>query len=719
MNQREVKFKKIENGKIMTKSSSPKVVVIGFDGIISEFLQKFSKKGKLPYITSLIENGVFAETFPCPPCDTPTNWTTIMTGAWPGTHGVTSFFAHISGEPLDCTHPTTVSSVSQAEFLWDMAERKGKKCVLLNYPLSWPPTIKKGIVIGGTEPSSAWWRISYADTYTVGEWEKENIQVKKEAGPIFGEQLSIRLEKASGWINLPKSYSPPLEAAIPLRGTSRYKWSEVGWKLEEKPSSQKRRIFYYILVIGSENSGYDEILISKSKDAAEAVATLKLGEWSDWLREIFHREEILSADAGIGEDRVEGTFKFKLESLSPNAQKMLLYRTDIWITKGWAYPEGIEKKINKDIRPFTEGLEIVPPSTRYFGNWNTYFEQLEEQVDWYVKAVAYFKTHYNPDLLAVQIHVQDAINHVILRDVYSESLEYTQDQSEKCWQRFEKSYVLVDKLVGGITRKYAGENVYFVIVSDHGAIPTTKRAWLSEPLNKAELLAYRKDKDSGKLVVDWPRTKAFPYRTYIWVNLKGRDPNGIVSSQEYERVRDRIITSLYTWRCPETGECPVQLVLRKEDAVSLGQWGPKVGDLMYYLKPGYTDADADYASLESQTALLQGVSPTQVGCAHHQYLPWAKLGDFSVRGILILSGPGIKRNLKIKRPVWMVDIAPTLAYLLGIPAPRQAEGNAIGIEISPDTEGESLIRKRKKEGVYTEEEEEDIRGRLRGLGYFE
>lgn len=703
----------------MTKKSSPKVVVIGFDGIISEFLKKFSKKGKLPHITSLIENGVFAETFPCPPCDTPTNWTTIMTGAWPGTHGVTSFFAHTSGEPLDCTHPTTVSSVSQAEFLWDMAERKGKKCVLLNYPGSWPPTIKRGIVIDGTEPSSAWWRISYADMYTVGSWAKKNIQVKKEAGPILGGELSIRLEKASGWINLPKSYSPSLEGAIPLKGTSRYKWSEVGWRLEAKPSSPKRQIFYHILVIDSKDNGYDRILISKSKNAAEAVAALKPGQWSDWLSEIFHREEMLSAEVGIGEDKVEGTFKFKLENLSPNAEKMLLYRTDIWVTKGWAYPEGIGEKINKDIRPFTEGLEIVPPSTRYFGNWNTYFEQLEEQADWYVKAVAHFKTHYDPDLLVVQIHVHDAINHVILRDVYCGFPGYTQHGREKCWKRFEKSYVVVDKMVGGIMKKCADENVYFAIVSDHGAIPTTKRAWLTEPLNKAGLLAYRKDKHSRGLVVDWPTTKAFPYRTYIWINLKGRDPNGIVSSQEYERVRDKVISSLYTWRCPETDECPVQLVLRKEDAGFLGQWGPKVGDLMYYLKPGYTDADADYARLESQTALLQGIGPTQVGCAHHQYLPWAKLDDFSVRGILILSGPGIKRNLKIKRPVWIVDIAPTLACLLGIPAPRQAEGNAIGIEVPPGMGGKSLTKKGKKEQVYTEEDEEDIKERLRGLGYFE
>ena len=44
------------------------------------------------------------------------NWTTIVTGAWTGTHGMTSFYAHIPGKPLNEGVSTLDSRVCKAEF---------------------------------------------------------------------------------------------------------------------------------------------------------------------------------------------------------------------------------------------------------------------------------------------------------------------------------------------------------------------------------------------------------------------------------------------------------------------------------------------------------------------------------------------------------------------------------------------------------------------------
>jgi predicted AlkP superfamily phosphohydrolase/phosphomutase len=94
---------------------------------------------------------------------------------------------------------------------------------------------------------------------------------------------------------------------------------------------------------------------------------------------------------------------------------------------------------------------------------------------------------------------------------------------------------------------------------------------------RSGLLEYRKDSRTRRTVVDWERTKAYPWRTYINVSLKGRDPNGTVDPTDYERIREEVIQSLYSMKDPETGECPIALVLRKEDAEVFGQWGERVG----------------------------------------------------------------------------------------------------------------------------------------------
>lgn len=78
-----------------------KLLVIGIDQAIPYLIQKFYREGLIPNIEGLIQKGVIAEAYPCPPCDTPTNWATIATGATTAVHEVTSFYVHIPGEPLD------------------------------------------------------------------------------------------------------------------------------------------------------------------------------------------------------------------------------------------------------------------------------------------------------------------------------------------------------------------------------------------------------------------------------------------------------------------------------------------------------------------------------------------------------------------------------------------------------------------------------------------
>ena len=78
-----------------------RVMIIGLDAPLITSIKKYVDMGKLPEIARIVQNGVWANNCLVPhPTITPPNWTTIATGAWPGTHGITCFHIHQPGTDL-------------------------------------------------------------------------------------------------------------------------------------------------------------------------------------------------------------------------------------------------------------------------------------------------------------------------------------------------------------------------------------------------------------------------------------------------------------------------------------------------------------------------------------------------------------------------------------------------------------------------------------------
>ena len=68
----------------MSNAKIGKLVLVGFDGLMFEMVERFMAEGLLPNMKRLIASGCWGRMQPCPPCDTPTNWTTLATGAAAG-----------------------------------------------------------------------------------------------------------------------------------------------------------------------------------------------------------------------------------------------------------------------------------------------------------------------------------------------------------------------------------------------------------------------------------------------------------------------------------------------------------------------------------------------------------------------------------------------------------------------------------------------------------
>ena len=165
-----------------------------------------------------------------------------------------------------------------------------------------------------------------------------------------------------------------------------------------------------------------------------------------------------------------------------------------------------------------------------------------------------------------------------------------------------------------------------------------------------------KHDDAGNEIeeIDWEKTIAVANRAnHIYLNIKGREPHGIVDPAEKFEVEEKIMTALYGYRHPETGNRVVSLAVRNKDAVHFGLGGPECGDIIYFVTDMYNYDHADSLS-------------TCYGCK-----------DTSSSPIFMAAGKGIKTNYKTTRVIREVDVAPTVTALIGSRTPAQCEGAPI------------------------------------------
>ena len=193
----------------------------------------------------------------------------------------------------------------------------------------------------------------------------------------------------------------------------------------------------------------------------------------------------------------------------------------------------------------------------------------------------------------------------------------------------------------------------------------------------------------SNLSIRWENTKCHPLEpchAHIFINLKGRDPHGIVEQKDYERVQEEIIKALYEMKNPETGERVVALALKKKEAGALGiQEGPgydRVGDVIYAWKPGYMSHPFIY-----RTAVKYRDGSERIIVNPELYEPAALCKNFTgvhlalpslhdMHAVMIMAGPGVKPYER-KYAARIIDVAPTISKIMGMDVPKDVEGGVL------------------------------------------
>jgi predicted AlkP superfamily phosphohydrolase/phosphomutase len=198
----------------------------------------------------------------------------------------------------------------------------------------------------------------------------------------------------------------------------------------------------------------------------------------------------------------------------------------------------------------------------------------------------------------------------------------------------------------------------------------------------------------------------------VWLNVRGRDPQGLVEpGAEYDRIRRQIRETFMALRDAQTGEPIIEAVHFREEIYN-GPFVEQAPDVLILFR------DVVVNGIPVNGKVLKLPPPT-IAVPRD-----IKSGSHRPQGVVMLSGAGVKQGAELK-DANLLDIAPTVMYLMGQPVSRSMDGQVLAQAFTPDhllanpvkmTDASTGTPGPADPG-YTSDEATVIMERLRGLGY--
>jgi predicted AlkP superfamily phosphohydrolase/phosphomutase len=207
--------------------------------------------------------------------------------------------------------------------------------------------------------------------------------------------------------------------------------------------------------------------------------------------------------------------------------------------------------------------------------------------------------------------------------------------------------------------------------------------------------------------VDWARTRAYAQGNFgqIFLNIRGRQPQGCVDPADVRPLLDDLKAALRAIPHPETGQPLVERVYERDELYH----GPHAG-----LAPDLTVVIGDW---RYRTIGLHDFTTNRLIAP-----AFGPTGDHRMEGILVASGPPFPPGAAPAQAT-LLDVAPTILHLLGIPVPDDMDGRILSEILHPaftPAHAEPAAAAGPEVPVpsaYTEQEDADIQQRLADLGY--
>lgn len=303
------------------------------------------------------------------------------------------------------------------------------------------------------------------------------------------------------------------------------------------------------------------------------------------------------------------------------------------------------------------------------------------------------------------------------------------------------AYQTLDQAVGDLIAA-AGPEATIMLLSDHGFAPCARtfypNAWLaqqgllarsSSPAPQPDLwrrlrghTTLRQIKNSipflrdwkrppspnaSLTTIDWSRTAAiFSPAGGIRFNIRGREPQGILSPDAADALAADLIPALLALTDPATGAHPLAAVHPRRDLYH-GPYVELAPDLI--LEPRRSDPNPALNTLLAYDFAAQPFAPSG-----------RITGNHTLDGIFLAAGPDIPPGaLSDAR---LIDLAPTLLHSLGLPVPTDSDGRVLPLWPSshPVVWADDLSGRESEPGpqpLFAADEQAAVESHLRALGY--
>ncbi len=669
------------------KALSEKIIILGIDGMDPRITKRFLDEGKLPNIQKCVDDGAQREDLVmlgALPTITPPMWTTLATGAYPNTHGMTCFWSR-DPEDLSSLSYGFDSRKCKAEQLWNVFAEAGKKTMVWHWPgSSWPPTSDNPNlhVVDGMNPNAVnsvvanvgspvmisasedVQRLSYAPFAVTDTGAGCIIHNLEPEEPIFTDAINaFFIDPEAAYTSYNKTVNNLiLEWKDGENGVA----DNVGCDIVQSPIVEAKnwsdapegaKEFTILLsgellrrpalIVKNKDGIYDEVRVYRTKKETEPICILKDDKLYEVLDEAFD-----------GDDKIKAVRSTRVLEIAPDGSKVLIYfHGALSIDNDTVFhPRRLYKEV-------IDHAGFVPPLVGTMGSDPKMVEKVclplgERYCQWQADALNYLIDQEKYEMIFSHLHSVDLYGHAFWHHLKDHPRYKTHEEE---YQRFaEEAYLQADRYVGRFMH-LLDEDWTIIITSDHGllspeedVIPFIGDAFGCN-VRIMQVLGYTnlKHDDEGNEIreIDWSKTKAVATRgNHIYVNLKGRDPEGIVDPKDKDDLVQEIISDLYNYRDPETGKRIIKLAFTNRDAALIGMSGPECGDIIYFVEEGFNRLHGD------------SVSTTE------GYF------DTSVSPIFIAVGKGLKKGFKTSRVIREVDVAPTVAVLGGVRMPNECEG---------------------------------------------
>ncbi len=230
-------------------------------------------------------------------------------------------------------------------------------------------------------------------------------------------------------------------------------------------------------------------------------------------------------------------------------------------------------------------------------------------------------------------------------------------------EEFRAYYRSVDAEIGRLIEGL-GDDTAVLVVSDHGAQSMVGGIQVNEWLQREGYLRLAEQPDGvipiGQATIDWPNTRVWAdggYYSRIFLNVRGREPEGTVDPADYEALRDELIAKLEA--------------LGDEQGNPIGTRVFRPQDLYHEVNGVAPDLICYFGNLTWRSIGSLGDGRIQV----RENDTGPDDANHAKMGVYVMAGPGMPTASPERATLF--DIAPTVLTAMGYPVPADMQGRSL------------------------------------------